>query len=190
MVIKYCHYCGVEIPEGMAKATNGYCSLHSEDVMPFARKIEGKFEIISYHTQKELEESLSPEFKQALLIICSLMIAGDKLVKFKTIPFECQQHYAKSGFAVFRNNKYFLGFATEWEYNESYWAPFELEITKDEIKSAFGKEWDKIKEELKGDEKFTYYSTSPGRWENLTGREFYYIKRDEKIIFWKLGAMN
>ena len=186
----FCHYCGVEIPQGMAKATNGYCTLHSEDVMPFARKIEGKFEIISYHTQKELEESLPAEFKQALLVISSLMIAGDKLVKFKTTPFECQQHYAKMGCAVFCNNKYFLGFTTEWGDNQSYWESFELEITMDEIKTAFGKEWDQIKVVLQGDEKFTYYSTSPYRWENLTGREFYYIKRGEDILYRKLIGLS
>jgi hypothetical protein len=53
---------------------------------PFTEQIGGKFEVMPYHTQQQVDTLLPPEHKSAFEVIKSIMIAGDKLAAFTTTP--------------------------------------------------------------------------------------------------------
>lgn len=184
-----CHYCGVEILEDTARRTNGYCMPHS-GYGSFSEKIGGEFEIVSRHTQQEVEKTLSNTHKKVFEIIKSLMIAGDELVKFRTTPTINQETFAESGYAIYREQKYFTGFVIQWKENPKYFEGVETEVGEDEIKKVFGEDWDKIKNKIKEGDKFVYFTSSPYSWDHLFGRDYYCIKRRSKYLYQKLVSMN
>ena len=76
------------------------------------------------------------------------------------------------------------------EEDQTYFENIVSEVSLEEIKSVFGEDWDKIKDKLQGNEKFVHFSSSPFFWENLVGREYYYIMLDGKIMYKKLIGLS
>jgi len=185
-----CHYCGVEILEDTANRTNGYCMPHSGYGLSFPEKIGGEFKIVSYQTQQQVEYSVTSEHKKEFDIIRTLMLPGDKLVKFTTTPFKNQKEYAKSGYAIYREHKYFTGFVTELERNQDYYQDVETEVNIIEIIEVFGEDWEKIKNELIEGDIVVHCITSPYSWDCLAGRDYYAVKRGDEYLFSKLIRMN
>ncbi len=183
-----CHYCGIDILEDTARRNKGYCMQHT--TLSFKENIGGKFEIVSYLTQEQLEKKLPKKFQLAFDILQSLMLAGDKLVEFKTTPFNEQKEYAKSGYAIYRNDDYLTGFATRMAKNAAYYIDVETEVSKELVAGAFGKHWAEISEKLQETDKFIHFISSPLTWDCLGGREFYAVKRGEKYLYSKLVRMN
>ena len=185
-----CHYCGVEILKDTAKRTNGYCMPHSYYGLSFVEIIGGEFEIISEHTQLEVEKTLSKENKNKFEVIKTLMIAGDKLVKFRTKPFNNQEEYAKNGYAIYRENVIYIGFVTKWAINPKFREDVETEVSIEEIKEVFGKDWEEVKNKVLEGDKFVHFISSPFTWDCLAGREYYCVKRGEDYLYTILVKLN
>lgn len=76
----------------------------------------------------------------------------------------------------------------KWKHGLSQ--EIEEEVFLEVIKSKWGTGGDEIETKLQPRDRFFHYMWEPSSWVLLCGREYYYVKREDEIIYKKLTLLS